>query len=491
MKGSCIILCFFLAGVLVGRLDIVPDAIARGDLASWALYLLLFVVGMGIGFDTRSWRILRELHIKVALVPLAVMAGTFGGAAMAWLALGDMPLRDVLGVGAGFGYYSLSSIMITRMGDAALGSVALLANITRELTTLLATPLLVRAFGGLAPVAAGGGHRHGHLPPRHCKIRWRTVRYRGRVQRYGAHRGCTAADFGHLFVVMLHSCESACAKMAARHSFLDNLLTYPQDKGSSVASPSTYEECLRMLQKVLLTVAALLLSTNVAFAERTVVFAHDATWPPMEFVDANKQIVGLAVDYVDAIAKEAGFKVVHKNVAWDGIFAGLAAGKYDAIASSVTITEERKKAMDFTMPYFDVKQALVVPKTTEAKTLEDMKGKTLGAQISTTGHFAIKRTAGVTAKSYDEIGLAMEDLFNGRIDGVVCDDPVATNYALQQEEYAKKLKIAFIVDTPESEYYGIAVKQGNKELVDLINKGIEAVKAKGIDAQLRAKWIGR
>ena len=73
MKGSCIILCFFLAGVLVGRLDIVPDAIARGDLASWALYLLLFVVGMGIGFDTRSWRILRELHIKVALVPLAVM----------------------------------------------------------------------------------------------------------------------------------------------------------------------------------------------------------------------------------------------------------------------------------------------------------------------------------------------------------------------------------------------------------------------------------
>ncbi len=156
MKGSCIILCFFLAGVLVGRLYIVPDAIARGDLASWALYLLLFVVGMGIGFDTRSWRILRELHIKVALVPLAVMAGTFGGAAMAWLALGDMPLRDVLGVGAGFGYYSLSSIMITRMGDAALGSVALLANITRELTTLLATPLLVRAFGGLAPVAAGG-----------------------------------------------------------------------------------------------------------------------------------------------------------------------------------------------------------------------------------------------------------------------------------------------------------------------------------------------
>lgn len=247
-----------------------------------------------------------------------------------------------------------------------------------------------------------------------------------------------------------------------------------------------------MLQKLLLTFATLMLSTNIAFAaEKTVVFAHDATWPPMEFVDGNKQIVGFAVDYVDAIAKEAGFKAVHKNVAWDGIFAGLEGGKYDAIASSVTITDERKRAMDFTKPYFEVKQALVVPKASNPTKLEDMKGKTVGAQISTTGHFAIKRVEGITAKPYDEIGLAMEDLYNGRIDGVVCDDPVAANYALQQEQYAKTMKIAFIVDTPENEYYGIAVKKGNQEMIELINKGIDAVKAKGIDAQLRAKWMGK
>ena len=156
MKGSLIILGWFLAGVILGRTHLIPEAIARSDLSSWALYLLLYAVGMGIGFDTRCWRILRELHIKVALVPVAVIIGTFGGAVGAWALLGDMPLRDVLGVGAGFGYYSLSSIMISRMGDAALGSVALIANITRELTTLLTAPLLVRPFGGLAPVAAGG-----------------------------------------------------------------------------------------------------------------------------------------------------------------------------------------------------------------------------------------------------------------------------------------------------------------------------------------------
>ncbi|MBG3877017.1 lysine exporter LysO family protein [Desulfovibrio oxamicus] len=156
MKGSLIILGFFLSGVLLGRLDVIPRADQAGDLASWALYMLLFVVGMGIGFDTRSFRILRELHVKVALVPLFVGIGTLGGSLAAWALLGDMPLRDVLGVGAGFGYYSLSSIMITKMGDAALGSMALIANISRELVTLLSAPLLVRRFGGLAPVMAGG-----------------------------------------------------------------------------------------------------------------------------------------------------------------------------------------------------------------------------------------------------------------------------------------------------------------------------------------------
>ena len=232
-----------------------------------------------------------------------------------------------------------------------------------------------------------------------------------------------------------------------------------------------------------------LLFTHSAWA-RTIVIAQDATWPPMEFVNENKEITGFASDYMRAVAKEAGFEIELKNVAWDGIFAGLAAGKYDAICSSVTITEERKKTMDFSIPYFKVRQALVVPKESTAKSLEDMKGKTLGGQIGTTGYFAIKETQGVTAKSYDEIGLAMEDLFNGRIDGVVCDDPVAAQYALQKAEYAAKLKIASVLETGD-EYYGVAVNKGNQEVLDLINKGIEAVQAKGIDKELRNKWIGQ
>jgi polar amino acid transport system substrate-binding protein len=245
----------------------------------------------------------------------------------------------------------------------------------------------------------------------------------------------------------------------------------------------------KIMKRIILSLlAGIVLFSGTAWG-RTIVIAQDATWPPMEFVNEKKEIVGFDTDLMKAVAREAGFKVEFKNVAWDGIFGGLAAGKYDAICSSVTITKERKKTMDFSTPYFKIRQGLVVPKDSTAKSLDDMKGKTLGAQIGTTGFFAIKRTEGVIPKSYDEIGLAMEDLYNGRIDGVVCDDPVAALYALQKPEYKAKLKIAAVLDTGD-EYYGVAVKKGNTEVLNLINKGIKAVLEKGIDKQLKAEWLG-
>ena len=225
--------------------------------------------------------------------------------------------------------------------------------------------------------------------------------------------------------------------------------------------------------------------------EVVITFATDATWPPMEFVDADKNIVGFSIDYMTAAGKEAGFKPQFMAVAWDGIFAGLDVAKYDAIASSVSITEERKKVMDFSEPYFQVKQALIVKKDSKVKSLEELVGKKVGSQISTTGTFAVKAVPGVDSKTYDEVGLAIEDLFNGRIDAVVCDDPVAANYALQNEKYKEALKIAAVIESGDVEFYGIAVKKGNKEILDLINKGIQAVKAKGLDREFQKKWIGQ
>jgi polar amino acid transport system substrate-binding protein len=244
-----------------------------------------------------------------------------------------------------------------------------------------------------------------------------------------------------------------------------------------------------MFRKLIFLLLALLFFVKPVMAKE-IVFAVDATWPPMEMIDEKRQIVGYSIDYKNAAAKEAGFTPVFRNTAWDGIFAGLAAGNYDAILSSVSITEERKKAMDFSIPYYEVKQGLVVAKDSPAKTLEDLQGKTVGAQIGTTGYFAIQKVAGVNARSYDEIGLAMQDLYNGRIDGVVCDDPVAAQYALNEPRFAERLHLVSVIDADEPEYYGVAVNKGNKEILDLINKGIQAVKDKGIEDELKKKWFG-
>ncbi|NLV25264.1 MAG: basic amino acid ABC transporter substrate-binding protein [Deltaproteobacteria bacterium] len=247
-----------------------------------------------------------------------------------------------------------------------------------------------------------------------------------------------------------------------------------------------------MLKKSMLLLLGVFLAANTAVAgEKVITFATDATWPPMEFVDANKQITGYAIDYMKAAGKEAGFTPKFMAVAWDGIFAGLDVGKYDAIASSVSITDERKKVMDFSEPYFRVRQAVIVRKDSKVKNLKELVGKQVGSQISTTGTFAVKAVKGIISKTYDEVGLAIEDLHNGRIEAVVCDDPVAANYALQNEKYAKSLKIAQVIESAEIEYYGIAAKKGNKETLALINKGIKAVQAKGIDKALQKKWIGQ
>ena len=245
-----------------------------------------------------------------------------------------------------------------------------------------------------------------------------------------------------------------------------------------------------MLKKIGLLVVALTLLAGSAFAEK-IIIGTDATWPPMEFVNADKKIVGYDIDFMTEAAKLGGYEVEFKNVAWDGIFAGLGSGKYDAVCSSVSITDERKKTMGFSAPYFKVRQALITAKDAPDGCLKDLKGKSAGAQIGTTGYFMIKKTEGVTPKSYDEIGLAVEDLYNGRIAGVVCDDPIAAQYALQNEKYKAKLRVACIVDGGEDEFYGVAVKKGNQKVLDLLNKGIKAAKDAGVDKTLQQKWIGK
>ena len=144
--------------------------------------------------------------------------------------------------------------------------------------------------------------------------------------------------------------------------------------------------------------------------------------------------------------------------------------------------------MDFSDPYVNAGQVLVVAQSdSTSNVITDMKGKDVGAQIGTTGAIEIENTAGVTLKTYDEIGLAFADLANGRIAGVVADAPIAADFVLQNAEYKAKLKIVGVPFTDE--YYGVAVRKGNKEILDLVNAGLKKVIESGKAKELEDKWL--
>ncbi len=248
------------------------------------------------------------------------------------------------------------------------------------------------------------------------------------------------------------------------------------------------------MKKLLLLSMILIMSTSVLFAggqqedSNVITIASDATWPPMEFLNEDKEIIGFDVDLLNAMAAAAGFEVKIVNTAWDGIFAGLANGNYDAVCSSVTITEERKGAMDFTDAYINAGQVLIVPiGTNDVTKLSDLKGENVGAQIGTTGAIAITDDGSAVLKTYDELGLAIEDLANGNLAGVVADSPIAADYVLSNENYKSVMKI--VGEPFTDEFYGIAVKKGNSELLAKLNAGLKAVIESGERDELITKWL--
>jgi len=156
MKNSIVILVFFVAGALLGVGNYLPQFILEDDYSIYALYGLMFLVGISIGADNESWCVIRQMNIKILLIPGGIIAGTLAGSAIVGYFVSDLGIKESMAVGAGFGYYSLSSVFISHISGEILGVIALLSNILREIITLLATPLLVIYFGKLAGIASGG-----------------------------------------------------------------------------------------------------------------------------------------------------------------------------------------------------------------------------------------------------------------------------------------------------------------------------------------------
>ncbi|MBU3831294.1 MAG: basic amino acid ABC transporter substrate-binding protein [Candidatus Desulfovibrio faecigallinarum] len=246
-----------------------------------------------------------------------------------------------------------------------------------------------------------------------------------------------------------------------------------------------------MLKKILLPLIALFvlgIGTSAHAADKYVV-ATDCTFPPMEYLDNNKQPVGLDPSLIKEIAKACGFEVEVQNIAWDGIFAGVAAGRYDIVAAAVSMTPERARAFTFSDPYLDIYPTILAPAGSAFSKPEDLKGKKVGGQIGNSAIMALEKVkVGAVIREYDDVGLAIEDMVKGRIDAVAVDSVVALYYFNKKVEYKGKLRIAMQFGEPE--HYAFVVKKGNKDLVEKLNKGIKLVKENGAYDRVLSEHLG-
>lgn len=156
MRGSLIIVGFFVLGAVLAYLGVLPTELTEKDYSVYFLYGLMFSVGLNIGYDKKILSTLRTTKFKVILIPLGTLIGTLVGAAVMSIFIPKYNAIDCMAVGSGLGYYSLSSIFITQYKGTELGTIALVSNIIRELFVLLAAPLLVAWFGKFAPISAAG-----------------------------------------------------------------------------------------------------------------------------------------------------------------------------------------------------------------------------------------------------------------------------------------------------------------------------------------------
>ena len=202
----------------------------------------------------------------------------------------------------------------------------------------------------------------------------------------------------------------------------------------------------------------------------------EATYAPMEYIDENGEIVGIDIDIVNAIAEEIGAEVEFQNIGWDPLFPAVKNGEIDFAVSSITITEDRKEEYDFTEPYYVANQLILVPEDSDIKSFQDLKDKRVAVQISTTGHEVVKKLLGETSDQIvapENLPLAINEMLNGNADAVVGDNAPVLEYMKSNPDVVLK---TIEDDEFEKEYYGLMVRKGNTELLDILNEGIQKIK---------------
>ncbi|MFS8100535.1 basic amino acid ABC transporter substrate-binding protein [Lentzea alba] len=213
------------------------------------------------------------------------------------------------------------------------------------------------------------------------------------------------------------------------------------------------------------------------------------SYKPFQFSEGD-QTVGFDVDLVNLIAKDLGVTQQIFDTPFETITSGTSfnANQCDLAAAGMTITDERKQAIDFSDPYFDASQALLVKKGSSIKTLADLKGKKLGVQLDTTGEkYANDNAAanGYTVVQFEDLPLSQTAVRTGAVDAVINDNGVLFDYA---KEFADT-EVTAEFDTGEK--YGIGIKKGNTALLTKVNEVLKKAKESGEYDKIYEKWFGK
>ena len=221
-------------------------------------------------------------------------------------------------------------------------------------------------------------------------------------------------------------------------------------------------------------------------APGVVLIATDATFPPFEMVDeTSKELIGFDIELMKAVAEKAGIQYEFANLPFDSMLAGVAQCQYDMAIAAITITEERQKEFLFSIPYIDAGQIIIVKVGNDSiKSKIDLAGKTIGAQLGTTGEIEAQKIEGINYKPYDTYDLAFLDLANGQIDAVIADYPTALGFIAKNPN-----KLMTIGEKFTEESYGIAVCKTRTDLLEIINPALQAVIDEGTVEKLAAKYL--
>ncbi|MDN5696872.1 MAG: basic amino acid ABC transporter substrate-binding protein [Rubrobacter sp.] len=220
--------------------------------------------------------------------------------------------------------------------------------------------------------------------------------------------------------------------------------------------------------------------------EEAITVASNIAYPPFEFNEGGEP-TGFDIDLMNAVAEEAGYEVEFQNVRFDGIVQGLASGQYEVAISAMTITEEREQQVDFSEPYFNADQSLMVQADSDIESTDDLGEATIGVESGTTGSLEATELeeAGDAGeiRTFNTITDAFNALENGQVDAVINDIPVS---AERQSESDGNLEI--VQNIPTGEQYGIAFPQ-DSELIQPMNEALATVKENGTYAEIYQEWF--